>query len=55
MSTQAYKHTHNDSKWVQSFVVQAKKWFAERWFNPLSVSKWRNCVILREPAALNPD
>jgi hypothetical protein len=25
MSTQAYKHTHNDSKWVQSFVFLAKK------------------------------
>jgi len=55
MSAQAYKHTHNDSKWVQSFVQQAKKWFAERRFNPLSVGKRRNYVILCEPAALNPD
>jgi len=55
MSTQAYKHTHNYSKWVQSFVQQAKNWFAEERFNSPSVSKRRNCVILREPAALNPD
>jgi len=55
MSTQAYKHTLKGSKWVQSFVQQAKKWFAETWFNPLSISKMRNCVILRELAALNPD
>ena len=47
MSTQAYKHTHNDSKFVQLFVLPAKKWFAESRVNPLSVSKWGNCVILR--------
>jgi hypothetical protein len=35
--------------------LSGKKWFEESRANPLSVSKLRNCVILREPALLNPD